>query len=393
MTRPGPRVVVAGAGAFGGWTALELARRGAAVTLIDAWGPGNARASSGGDTRLIRATYGTRHVYTAMALRALDRWREYDAAWGQRLLNETGVLWLFEAGSAAVAFARASTASLREHGATLVEHPLADARRRYPQIAFDGIDSVYVEPAAGYLMARRACHHVTRRVVAEGGRYVMAAARTPVTILDGPLEQLDLQDGSALEADAFVFACGPWLASLFPDVLGRHLTVTRQEVHYFGAPAGEVRFTDAALPAWVAFGDRQVYGVPGSGRRGFKIADDSPGPAFDPTTGDRAPGAAAVAAARAYLTRRFPGLASAPLVGAEVCQYESSPDADYIIDRHPRAGNVWLVGGGSGHGFKMGPVIGELAASRVLGESAPDPRFSLARLAEPPPSGWLFLVM
>jgi glycine/D-amino acid oxidase-like deaminating enzyme len=175
MTRPGPRVVVAGAGAFGGWTALELARRGAAVTLIDAWGPGNARASSGGDTRLIRATYGTRHVYTAMALRALDRWREYDAAWGQRLLNETGVLWLFEAGSAAVAFARASTASLREHGATLVELPLADARRRYPQIAFDGIDSVYVEPAAGYLMARRACHHVTRRVVAEGGRYIMAA--------------------------------------------------------------------------------------------------------------------------------------------------------------------------------------------------------------------------
>jgi sarcosine oxidase len=67
---PGPRVLVVGAGAFGGWTALQLLRRGASVTLIDAWGPGHVRASSGGETRVIRATYGTHTIYTAMAARA-----------------------------------------------------------------------------------------------------------------------------------------------------------------------------------------------------------------------------------------------------------------------------------------------------------------------------------
>ncbi len=382
------RVVVAGAGAFGGWTALELARRGAAVTVIDAWGPGNVRASSGGDTRLIRATYGSRHVYTVMALEALERWRHHDAAWGQRLLHETGVLWLFDEQRGSAAFARASAAALRGHGATFGELPLAEARRRYPQIAFDGIDAVYFEPAAGYLMARRACHHVVERVVGEGGQYRIAAARTPVRVAGRPLERLDLEDGTALEADAFVFACGPWLGRLFPDLLGPHLSVTRQEVHYFGAPAGDAGFTDGALPAWIEFGDRQVYGVPGSGPRGFKIADDSPGPAADPTTEERMASPAAVTAARACLSRRFPRLAGAPLVGAEVCQYESSPDADFIIDRHPRVANVWILGGGSGHGFKMGPVVGELAAALVLGDAEPDPRFSLARLTQPPAAGW-----
>ena len=81
------RVAVIGAGAFGGWTALELQRRGARVTLVDAWGPGNARASSGGETRVIRATYGTRTLYTSMAARAMERWRAYDAAFGGDLLR------------------------------------------------------------------------------------------------------------------------------------------------------------------------------------------------------------------------------------------------------------------------------------------------------------------
>jgi len=360
-----------------------MTRRGAAVTVIDAWGPGHVRASSGGETRVIRATYGTRGVYTAMALRALQLWREYDAAWRQQFLHETGVLWMFGGEKAATDFARASADALRAHGAVMEDVSPLEARRRYPQIAFDGIDSVLFEPAAGYLVARRACDHVLQRVVSEGGAYRVAAARAPVTTLDGPLRRLDLQDGTSIAADVFVFACGPWLPALFPDVLGDHITATRQEVYYFGPPAGNPSFTDDGLPVWIEFRERQIYGIPGNGDRGFKIADDASGPVMDPTTGDRRASAAGVAAARALLALRFPRLADAPLVGSEVCQYESSPDAGFIIDRHPRASNVWVVGGGSGHGFKMGPAIGEIVASLVLGESEPDRRFSLARLTAP----------
>src|SRR5215467_12488293 len=130
------RVLVAGAGAFGGWTALELQRRGARVTLVDAWGPGNARASSGGETRVIRATYGTRAIYTKMAARAMHLWREYDAQWQRGFFRQTGALWMFGSDDS---FGRASASALRSEGLPIEELTPRDAAARFPQISFDGI--------------------------------------------------------------------------------------------------------------------------------------------------------------------------------------------------------------------------------------------------------------
>lgn len=385
-TPAGPRVVVVGAGAFGGWTALELQRRGARVSLVDAWGPGNARASSGGETRVIRATYGARVVYTRMALRAMALWRAHDTKWRRGFFRKTGVLWMFGRDDA---FGRASAAALRAEGLPIDELSLAAAARRFPQISFDGtIQSVLWEPEAGYLYARSACEHVLDCFTAEGGQYRQSAVPAPVRIDESPLRRLTVDDGPAIEADAFVFACGPWLGRLFPDLIGPRITPTRQEVYYFGTPPGDRRFVDPSMPVWVDYRDRFFYGIPGHANRGFKVADDTPGPPFDPTDGARDATPAGIAAARAFLTRRFPALAGAPLLGSEVCQYEATPDSHFVIDRHPSAPNVWLAGGGSGHGFKMGPAIGELLASHVLAGSPPDPQFGLARLASTPPGGW-----
>ena len=189
-----------------------------------------------------------------------------------------------------------------------------------------------------------------------------------------------------------MFACGPWLASLFPDAVGANVSATRQEVFYFGTPAGDARFRAPALPVWMDFavGSRsgQVYGIPASGSSGFKVADDAPGPEIDPTTSERDVSAEGIARARAFLSLRFPALADAPLIASEVCQYESTPDDHFIVDRHPGASNVWIVGGGSGHGFKMGPAIGEMVASLVLDGATPDPQFSLARFGTPATGGW-----
>jgi sarcosine oxidase len=381
----GPRVTVIGAGAFGGWTALELVRRGARVTLIDAWGPGNARASSGGETRVIRATYGTRAIYTAMAARALELWRAHDERWQRGFFQKTGALWMFGRDDS---FGRASVESLRARRMSVEELTPADARKRYPQVNFDGISSVVYEPEAGYLLARRACEHVAERVVAEGGTYRQAAVAGPVRIDGTPLRRVNLQDGGSIEADAFVFASGPWLGALFPDVIGTLVKPTRQEVFYFGTAAGDIRFQESQLPVWVDFRDRLIYGIPGNVNRGFKVADDTPGPVMDPTGSSRAATNEGADAARAFLALRFPALANAPLLGAEVCQYEASPDSNFIIDRHSGAANVWIVGGGSGHGFKMGPAIGELMASAVLGDAKLNPYFGLARFAAPPKDGW-----
>jgi glycine/D-amino acid oxidase-like deaminating enzyme len=379
MTSSRPRIIVIGAGVFGGWTALHLRRRGSQVRLIDAWGAGHSRSSSGGETRIIRATYGSRSVYTGMALRALELWRAHDPE--RRLLRETGVLWMFGDDDS---FGHASARVLADLGARLDLLPHAEASRRYPQINFGGIRSVFYEPEAGYLFARRACEDVVFRLVAEGGAYQLGAATSPLSIA----EPLRMRDGSVLAADAYVFACGPWLSSLFPDLVGANIMATRQEVYYFGTPAGDTRFSDSRLPVWIDFRDRQIYGIPSTGSGAFKVADDASGPAIDPTSGDRQVKGEGVALARAFLAERFPALAGAPLVGSEVCQYESTPDAHLVIDRHPQASNVWIVGGGSGHGFKMGPAVGEIVASLVLEDAKPDPLFGLARFAAPPAGGW-----
>jgi glycine/D-amino acid oxidase-like deaminating enzyme len=195
------------------------------------------------------------------------------------------------------------------------------------------------------------------------------------------LKRIALSRGKPIGAEAFVFACGPWLGKLFPDVIGRRVTPTRQDVFYFGTPAGDTRFSDNELPVWVDLSTPAMYGIPGNANRGFKIADDTSGPVFNPTTGDRSVTPASVRKISTYLKRRFPALAGAPLIGSEVCQYEASPDSHLIVDRHPAAANVWIAGGGSGHGFKMGPIIGELVAALVLGEAEPDPALSLGRFA------------
>ena len=372
-----PRVVVIGAGAFGGWTALWLLRRGARVTVVDAWGPGNSRASSGGETRVIRATYGPDAIYTDMVVRALALWKEHAAAWDDRLFTETGALWM--AGDEDD-FAKQAVPILRDRGVAFEELDGDEMGRRFPQIRPDGITYALHEKGAGFLAARRGCRRVLDAFLAEGGAYREARAE-PGSTRGGRMREVSLSDGSRLEADVFVFAGGPWLAELFPGFNPPLVAPTRQEILYFGTPPGRPDLTETGLPVWVETGERFFYGVPGSENRGFKVADDARGALFDPTNGDRTPSGAAIRAAREYMEFRFPAMVGAPLLEARVCQYEQSPDGHLIVDTHPDAGNVWIAGGGSGHGYKLGPALGEMLADQVIGDRDKEPFFALDRFA------------
>jgi glycine/D-amino acid oxidase-like deaminating enzyme len=376
-----PHVAVVGAGAFGGWTALHLLRRGARVTLLDAWGAGNSRASSGGETRIIRGVYGADRVYIEWVARAFELWREAEARWNRRLFQRTGGLWMCSGDDR---YVRDSMPHLNAAGLPIAEIDTRDARGLYPQIDFEGVDSVFVEERTGYLRARRACQAVAEAVAAEGGEVRIAAA-APGPFRGGRMERLELAGDSTVEADLYLFACGPWLGGLFPEAIGeRFLRVSRQEVYFFGTPPGDPRFQEGACPIWLNLGEQVFYGIPGSGHRGFKVADDSRGEPFDPSAGERIPTPALVEKARAFLARRFPALAGAPLVEARVCQYENSPDGHLLFDRHPYAENVWLLGGGSGHGFKLGPVLGEQAAEILLTDGEPLALFRLNRPGHAP---------
>ena len=368
------RVAVIGAGAFGGWTALHLRRMGAEVTLVDAWGPGNARASSGGETRVIRTIYGPARQNVEMAARAVTLWSEWDRSGHEPFYKRTGVLWLAGTDDS---YARASLPFLRDLQLECEELEPAVAANRWPQIHFEVVSKVYFEHEGGYLLARLACEAVARELVRIGGAYRQAAVVSVRT--NGGRPDVRLSDGSTLDADRYVFACGPWLGRLFADVIGWRVRSTRQEVFYFGTPAGDERFVEPRLPVWVDLCGRFVYGIPGNLHRGFKVADDARGPEFDPTDGDRTPSPEGARSLRAFVGGRFPALKDAPVLGAEVCQYEESPDGQFIIDRHPEMPDVWIAGGGSGHGYKMGPAVGEILARLVREDGSPDPFFALAR--------------
>ena len=371
-------VVVVGAGAFGGWTALHLLRMGARVTLLDGWGPGNARSSSGGETRVIRGIYGRDRIYVEWVRRALELWQRNQKQWKTTLYHRTGLLWMFVSDDE---YARQSLPLAEEFGLRVDRLKLSDAQRRFPQISFDGVNSVYFEPEAGYLKARQACRLVCDQFRNEGGTFQQAMVR-PGPFSGPVLKRLECVDGTDVSADSYVFACGPWLGNVLPRLIGSTVRPTRQEVYYFGTPAGDSSFQPEEFPVWLDYDERLYYGIPAVDQRGFKIADDTRGEPFDPTTGDRTPSPDGIDRARKFIARRFPRLRNAPLLEARVCQYENSPDGHLIVDRHPEVSNVWIAGGGSGHGFKLSPAVGEHLAKCILGETQTEPAFTIERLAK-----------
>jgi glycine/D-amino acid oxidase-like deaminating enzyme len=368
-------VIVAGAGVFGAWTAWELRRRGRSVLLVDGAGPAHARASSGGESRLTRTIYGGDAVYTRMARDSLDEWQWLSSRAGLPLLHPAGVLMFFHRRET---YAAASIEVHRALGLPLEELDRAELARRYPQVSWEGIEFGLLERGYGVLMARRAVQTLVAEFVAAGGEYRPDDVAAPPEM--GSLMALRTTEGVELSARDFVFACGPWLPKLFPDLLGSRLFPTRQEVFFFATPRGDARFLPRQLPAWVDFeADDMYYGCPDLESRGIKCANDRHGPRFDPDSGDRRATDAGLADVRAYLARRFPALKDQPMVEARVCQYENSSSGDFLIDRHPRFENLFLVGGGSGHGFKHGPAVGRYAAALVTGElPVAEPRFGLA---------------
>ncbi|HJP91790.1 MAG TPA: FAD-dependent oxidoreductase [Pyrinomonadaceae bacterium] len=367
-------VAVVGAGVFGAWTAYQLHLNGASVLLLDAYGPGNSRASSGGESRMIRLGYGPDEIYSRSAQRSLVLWQQLFAEVNQpHLFQRTGILWLARAQDP---YCEATLTTLRRIGAICERLDHDELARRFTQLNIDPISWGILESESGVLLARRAVKAVADEAVTAGVHYVQDAIAPPQ--VDGnELHSIRTTSGNEIEAERFVFACGPWLPKLFPDLLGELIHVTRQEVFFFGVTPADESFNAGMLPAWIDFNDL-VYGLPNIEGRGFKIAIDAHGPEFDPDAGERVVSASGLTAAREYLAQRVPRLANAPVTETRVCQYENTSNGDLLIDRHPAFENVWLVGGGSGHGFKHGPAVGEYVVAMIAGTGAREERFGLA---------------
>ena len=371
-------VMVVGAGVFGAWTAYHLQRAGRKVILVDAYGAANSRASSGGESRVIRMGYGADEIYTRWAMRSLALWQDFFRLTNEQLLHRTGVLWMAHDGDIYVS---KTLETLERSGVEVEKLERAELCERYPQIEFGTVTWAIFEPASGVLMARRAVQRVVREATRNGVNYLPEAVLEQpgsVAAKDARLESILTASGKRIFAGSFVFACGPWLPKLFPALLRDLIHPTRQEVFFFGAPTGDHRFAPPQIPVWLDFHEL-IYAIPDLEGRGFKVAIDRHGPTCDPDTVDRVVTTDGLMEVREYLSRRVPALKDAPVLETRVCQYENTSNGDFLIDRHPSFENVWLVGGGSGHGFKHGPAVGEYVAARITGEDATiEPRFTLA---------------
>jgi glycine/D-amino acid oxidase-like deaminating enzyme len=376
---PSSDVVVVGAGVFGTWTALIARRAGMSVTLVDAYGVGHPRATSGDETRIIRCAHGPDAFYTLSARQAREVWIQLGEEAGEQLLVEAGVLWFARRDDG---FEATSIPTFEKVGVPFERLTAVDCAQRWPQISTDELAWVLFEPEGGFLLARRGVMAAARLFTAAGGRLELASVWPGAA--DGR-RMLDVvaADGARLAGGSFVFACGPWLPRLFPDIVGDLIRVTKQDVVFFGPPGGDSRFGADSLPVWVDY-DASFYGIPGVDGRGPKIAPDRYGPVFDPSSGERIVDPDSIRMARRYIGRRFPALAEAPVVETRVCQYETTPDTNFVLDRHPAYDNVWLVGGGSGHGFKHAPTVGASVLARLAGLEPPEGlgRWSLVRARE-----------
>ena len=367
-------VVVVGAGVFGTWTAYHLLASGARVTLIDGYGPGNSRSSSGDETRILRCGYGPDRIYSEFALRSLQQWRELD----ERLRlaqapiwHGCGVLWMASPDDPYFVATIDTLQSGPYQAEVLTSAALAV---RFPELRPDEGMLALLEPEGGLLMARRSVQALCREIQPRGVRLIRAHVTVPSST--GVLRAVDLSDGVEVKGDAFVFACGAWLGDVFPETLGARIRPTRQVVVYFGTPAGDGRFSASQMPAWIT--REGIYGTPDVEGRGIKVGIDEHGPPMNPDTDDRLADAKSIDTARAWLATHVPALAGAPVVESRVCQYENTDTGDFLIDRHPDYSNVWIAGGGSGHGFKHAPAVGEFTARLVTTGGDTDPRFALA---------------
>ena len=364
--------VIVGAGVFGVWIAHLLRRHGHTLVLADAYGAGNNRSSSGDESRIIRMGYGRDALYTRWAARSLQLWQDLFRITGQPLFINTGVLWL---GTGSDAYTREMPDALSAEGIAHEKLSPQEIATRFPQIGLDGVSYGIFEPGSGVLLARRSVQAVLDDAIRLGVQYVIDAVVPPVSG-GSHLHFVQTRNGEKISGDVFIFACGAWLPSLFPEILGSRIFPTRQEVFYFGPSGGSIEYKPPAMPVWLHHQD-EVYGLPDIENRGIKIACDRHGEPIDPETSDRTVGDGSLQEMRSYMRRRLPKLQEPPLLETRVCQYENTSNGDFLIDRHPEIDNAWLVGGGSGHGFKHGPAVGHYLAERLLGASEPEGRFSI----------------
>ncbi len=363
------RVGIVGGGIFGLSAALELARRRHAVTVFDRAEPPAPDAASHDHTKALRFEYGGAcPLYVPLVDEARSRYRTLERGWTKPLYVETGVLAL------ACSFDETrhewmSHNYLIEHDWPVELWTVEEARRRFPQFSYAGVEAVTWNPQGGYVRAAEAVR-ATARALREAGGAIVAGARVSSLDERGAHAAIGLAGGERFEFDFLLVAAGAWFRTLLPAYAAQ-VSPTRQFVTYYRPPAAEAaRFAPPVFPVWMHdLADSGWYGMPLEGGL-LKIARHAPGEAADPDAPRRVEEADREAS-RAFVRAHLPGLDAGWYAEDRGCLYAMTYDGNLLIDRVPERMRTFVAGGGSGHGMKLGPSVGRLAADLIEGGEAP----------------------
>jgi monomeric sarcosine oxidase len=375
-------VLIVGGGTMGLAAAVDLARRGASVTVLERHDIGHDLGSHSGFTRVIRHAYHEGSAYVPLVQEADAAWLALEKTAGDRLLVRTGLVEFGPLGDAAF---HDAIAAVVDHD---IEHEMmdgAEARKRWPLDVPDGWQACYT-PSGGFLRVGPCFAAMRGAAAAAGAVFRTGIGVASVDVAKRPTVVLD--DGSKLDADKLVVAAGVGLPDVLPSVVPALACLRRVLVWTTPAPQHVGRL--AAMPVWCAFTPEGFfYGFPhgNEGITGLKlavhqsdaIADlDEP---VDPATVDRTLRPEDVGPLQDFIDLYF-SAAQGEVAGHRVCLYAATPSWDFVVDRHPDNADVVIAGGFSGHGFKFAPIIGRLVAGLALDGAAPLPTFALARHRE-----------
>jgi len=358
-------VLIVGAGVFGASAALELRKRGHNVTLLDPGPVPHVLAASTDISKVLRMDYGADEFYMELMEAAFEGWDRWNAAWGEPLFHQTGMLLLAGAPMAPGGFENDSYHLLRARGHHPERLSAAQIQARFP--VWNPVDhpEAYFNPRAGWAESGE----VVARLIAEAkklGVKVYAGAEMGSLIEEGTrVLGVRVMDGREFEANAVVVAAGAWSPALLPQLQDLMWSTGQPVLHFraediesFQPPKFVVWSADIANTGW--------YGFPALDDGTVKVANHGPGrrqSAAEPRRVD----SAYEEMFRAFFRRSLPALAEAPMISGRLCMYCDTWDGDFWIDRDPDREGLVVAAGGSGHGFKFAPMLGPIIADVVEG--------------------------
>lgn len=369
MGEPARRVVVVGGGIFGVASALELSHRGFGVDLVDTGPLPHENASSTDISKVVRMDYGADLFYAELGERALAGWRRWNREWGEELFHEVGFLMMRRDTMAPGTFEGDGFELLTGRGHPLQRISADQLARRFPAWRASNYPDGYFNPQGGWAESAAVVARLLARARELGVRIYPDARFAGLIDGGSRVRGIVTAAGDELRAGHVVVAAGAWTPTLLPE-LSESLWAVAQPVLHF-RPRETTNLLPGRFPVFAAdISGTGWYGFPLNEDGILKVANHGPGQKVHPDAPRRVT-AETEARCREFFRETFPELAEAPLESTRSCLYCDTVDGDFWIDRDPGREGLIVAAGGSGHGFKFAPLLGEIVADVV--ERRPHP--------------------